>query len=184
MFMPMIGAFSDSGDMFTSANDLIVYYLMLPVSFTFLFLFRREIEIFFLKLLNRVEENGSYFIKSKKGYSAPEVSVKIKTFGKFRGLYLLTFFSYIPYYLAWPLIIILLDNFNESRGFILGLSSVFNGVNTLILTVFVDPKLAQIGAFNRVIRSVYNEMLIVRLFSALAAVVLFSFLCLILENRN
>lgn len=173
MFMPLIGALSDTGSIYSSSYSITLSFLLLPSMLFLLFIFRVEVEKIFLTLLKRVEVHGSYFKKVKFVNNIPRTDSRLRTSKKFKGLYIVVFLSYIPYYLAWPFIIILLNTYPENRGFILGLSSVFNGVNTLVLTLFVDPKLARLGMYKNLILSVYNELLLVRLFSSLAAFLLF-----------
>jgi hypothetical protein len=115
--------------------------------------------------LLRISESGSYFKKSKNNYKIN--FIKGNSFRKFKKLYLMAFIAYIPYYLSWSLIIILLDKYNENRGLILGLSSVFNGINTIIITTIIDPKLAQLGNYNNIINRVYNDLIFIRLFVAI-----------------
>jgi hypothetical protein len=173
MFMPLIGALSDTGSIYTSGYSIILSFLLLPSMLFLLFIFRVEVERIFLTLLKRVGVHGSYFKKVEAVHDMPKTDSRLRTFKKFKNLYIVVFLSYIPYYLAWPFIIILLNAFPENRGFILGLSSVFNGINTLILTLFVDPKLAKLGMYKNIILSVYNELLLVRLFASLSAFILF-----------
>jgi len=77
--------------------------------------------------------------------------------------------AYIPYYLSWPLVMLLLDLFPENRGFILGISSLFNGVNTILLTIFIDPKLSQIGNYKRIVSNIYIDIIEIRILSSLIA---------------
>lgn len=175
MFMPLIGSASDNGLLLDNILDIPINFLFVPILLLLLFNFRNKVETLFKILLIRVNENGSYFKKSKSSIELTSIGKNynvIKGFKRFKLLYLVVLFAYVPYYLSWPIIMILLDKFIEHRGLILGLSSVLNGINTIILTVFVDPKLAQMGQYKRTISMVYDDLIAVRVVSAIVAFLL------------
>ena len=177
MFMPMIGAAADSGNLFTNSFEIPIYSLLIPLMLLILFFCKNYARLLFVILLLRVNEHGSYFKKStlKATIRKSNINKRKLLFTKFKSIYILVLIAYVPYYLSWPVIMILLDAFSEHRGFILGLSSILNGVNTIILTLFVDPKLAQIGQKKRIISVLYDELIAVRLGAAILSSIILLF---------
>ena len=180
MFMPLIGLAADKGNLLESKSDILLSYSMIPMTLLILVVCREYVEWIYKALILRMSVSGSYFRSSntKKKFKKGKLNYlkKAKCFYK---LYLLVIFAYIPYYVSWPFIIYLLDIFPERRGFILGMSSVFNGINTIVLTLIVDPKLAQLGRYKRIILSVYGDFILLRLFASIFS---FAFLMLIIAS--
>lgn len=168
MFMPLIGLAADNGNLLNNESDILISYIMIPLALFLLVIFRRRVEWFYSVLISRINMSGSYFKSNQIDitFHRDDLSYfrKVKKFNK---LYCLVVFAYIPYYMSWPVIIFLLDTYPDSRGFILGLSSVFNGINTILLTLIVDPKLAQLGRYKRIILNVYSDFICIRLISSL-----------------
>jgi hypothetical protein len=173
MFMPILGSLADANNLLSTESDVLLYFLFTPIFLTAIYFSRFKLEGVFGQLLMNINDFGTYFKKSKKTYKLNLVTSNVKR-KKSLSFYVLVLVAYVPYYLSWPLIIILLDKFNESRGLILGLSSLFNGLNTIIITVWIDPRLAKLGMYKNIILRTYSDLLFVRIFSAiLSFIVLF-----------
>jgi hypothetical protein len=166
MFMPILGALSDSNQLLANDLDVLYYYIFIVLFLIIIYFLRYKIESFFGMLLMNINDFGSYFKMSKKRYF---VDKTLSNFQRKKGykFYLVVLFTYVPYYLSWPLIIILLDTYNEDRGLILGLSAIFNGINTIAITLWIDPKLAKFGKYKNHILRTYSDLLLVRVFSSL-----------------
>ena len=122
-----------------------------------------------------MEKYGTFFTKKEIHFHKQNNvrnNRKIKVLKNFYYVYAI---SYIPYYLAWPIVILLLSEYNDYRATIIGLTAIFNGVNTIILSVFIDPKLARLGQYNNIILNVYSNLLKLRIYASL-----FSFFALFL----
>ncbi|MDD7913391.1 hypothetical protein [Polaribacter ponticola] len=179
MFMPMLGYLSDKDNLTNDYKSILFMYLFIPFFLFLVYLFRYKLEGLYGVLLLRISESGNYFKKAKDSYSVSVIPGN--QFKRFKKLYLIVFVAYVPYYISWSLIIILLDKYNESRGLILGLSSVFNGINTIIITTIVDPKLAQLGKYNNLITRVYNDLILVRVFIGLISFLALGIIILIIS---
>lgn len=166
MFMPILGSLADANKLLKDDNDVLVYFLFTPFFLMVIYFSRFSLESIFGQLLMNINDYGTYFKRSKQKYNVNSKTSKLNR-KKSYSFYLLVLFAYIPYYLSWPLIIVLLEKFNENRGLILGLSSIFNGINTIIITMWVDPKLAKLGMYKNLILSTYSDLLFVRILSAL-----------------
>lgn len=179
MFMPILGALADANNLLASNMEVLFYYFFIPFFLVIIYLLRYSIEAIFGQLLMNINDFGTYFKMSKKKYVVDKKLSKFKRKKTF-SFYLIVLLAYIPYYLSWPLIIILLDKYNEDRGLILGLSSVFNGINTIAITLWIDPKLAKFGKYKNHILRTYSDLLLVRVFSSFIGYVVLLALILIL----
>ena len=173
-FMPILGTLADNNNLKFKFWEINLYYSMTIVSLGLIVLFWSNIEDLYLRLIYQIKETGSFFaIRKYKGLNTesntPQKKLKsgVCLYKKFKFLYTIHFLAYVPYYLSWPLVVILLNIFNEHRATIIGLSSVLNGINTIILTLFIDPKLAQLGKYNLLISIVYLDLSILRFYSSI-----------------
>jgi hypothetical protein len=173
LFMPLIGYLADADALKSSKQDLFLF--LIPITF----LLAVSINTTFLTqlciiLIKRMNKNGSLF-KGDLDWSIKANIVtrkrKIYALNKF---YFIAFLSYVPYYIAWPLTIVLLGSFNESRAMVLGMASVFNGVSTIVLTIIIDPALAKYGLKKRCILSIYDELVVIRIKAIFVAYAVFS----------
>lgn len=173
IFMPIVGFLADQGNLFDEVFIIFLSYLIIPVILFLLYYNRNSIEFLFKILLFRIIHNGSYFKPTNS-----KISLSKKRRYRFRKKLLfilkIVFLAYLPYYLCWPIILILLDCFPDNRGLILGLTSVMNGINTIIITFFIDPVLVKLGRYKRLINRIYDQIVLSRFFSAcLAGVFIF-----------
>lgn len=165
LFMPIVGWLSDSGNVFNEPDELVYSFLIIPLILCAVYLKRSFFEFIFKILILRIIENGSYF---KPTANRIEKAAK-KSYTSRKALSLprrIVFLAYLPYYLCWPMIFVLLDFFPENRGLILGLSSVLNGINTVIITFFVDPFLIRLGKYKRLISLLYDQLVLSRIAAA------------------
>lgn len=79
------------------------------------------------------------------------------------GLLLLTTASYVPYYAAWPITIIAIASYPEYRATLLTVSTVFTAVNTILLTLWLDPVLVRMLKCRNLSISFYFHLLSARL---------------------
>jgi len=173
MFMPLLGYLADKNNLFHSNVELVLLYAFIPLFLFLSYIFRFKIEYLYAIFLLRMDKVGSFFKKTDIT-SLNIINFKLKKhfkrYKKFKKMYIIFLFSYIPYYASWSIIIYLLAEFNESRGMILGLSSVFNGINTIVITLFIDPKLTQLGRYNRLIQYIYNDLVLLRFYASIIGI--------------
>lgn len=171
--MPILGLMSDS-DSF-SLNQLHFVLGLFPVVFFVLILLYKFFSKFSkatLPFIFSVINYGSFF-KIRKKIQQPKY-VDLNSFNsswkkRLSSVRYLTVFSFVPYYLTWPLIIILLDNYPENRGSIMGLSSVVNGLTTLSLTLIIDPFVVKLSRHQILSVLFFRDQILMRSFSALVA---------------
>lgn len=162
MFMPVLGWMADTGNIYDHYSELLIGYSLVPIMLFIVYLMRNQIEYFFMSLALGVAEHGSLFKRAITPVLSSQSFSAIKLPKKFRTFIFLYFLAYIPYYLAWPLILVLIDMYPENRGVLLGLSGVFNGINTMLLTLIIDPKLIRYGRKFNLICRLYPMLVKVR----------------------
>ena len=181
MFMPVLGILSDNNNILSNYSSVLIYYLCIPVFLIFAYLLRFKIENIFGNILLNLNDYGTYFKITKNKFLIEKTNSKLKI-KKFYSFYFLVLIAYIPYYISWPVIIIMLDKYNESRGFILGLSSVFNGLNTIAISIWIDPMLVKMGMHRNLILRTYSDLLVVRVLSSIIAFLILILVIILLNE--
>jgi hypothetical protein len=177
LFMPMLGYMADKlifqG---VPSFQLVAFNLIVSLALLVPIILEKKIEYFFIGVANGIKHKGvlwPIFNHKKTEY------VKHRNnpifFKKIKIIRVVTFISYIPYYLSWAVCILAMKEFPDSRGMVLGMTSAFNGINTLALVLIVDPKLVQLSKYKKVSYIVLKDQLKIRFFSSLT-----SFLILII----
>lgn len=168
IFMPLLGYAADS-NLLADKNLIISTYILVPMLLYLVQINWRIIFIIYLKIINNLIEYGSYF-RFKIINSARNTAPKIKknTIGLLK-LEILFVIAYIPYYLAWPLTLLALSAYPDSRGLIIGLSSVLNGINTILIVIFFDPKYLKVNKYIRISISAQVSLLKARTLSSIIA---------------
>ncbi|AWI54386.1 hypothetical protein DEH84_13850 [Aquabacterium olei] len=174
VFMPMLGYMADKG-LISDVGYIFLFLLSLgvPCALLLVLLFRDWIASNYIGILRSMLTRGGYFPFRRE-------LVSMRRRGRFLGrsisarrLVIVTVLSYIPYYLAWPVTMLLISRHPDNRGFIMGLTSVLNGVNTITLVLFVDPFLVRLAGLKNVSQDVYSDQLWVRILSGVLASFLF-----------
>lgn len=177
IFMPSLGAMADAGTL-NEQNLLILYYstALIPISICVTHLYKYNITRVYNSIAINLVNRGSYLPISISSSNANVVCNrdinKLKKLNTFR---VVTLFSYFPYYLSWPVIILLLSYFPDDRGLIIGLSSIMNGINTLALVLYVDPYLIKLSKHKKISNLVYHDQIKMRVFASILAFVPFAF---------
>lgn len=180
LFMPFLGYLSDQKKLLTDESYIFIGFLFIPAGLILLYIFHSRVIHIYSTLIKRVNKHGSFFHGDSFFSKISPPAIKTKKITNLNKFYYLVLFSYIPYYLAWPIVIILLESYHEQRGMILGMSSVFNGINTILLTMFVDPKLIKLGNYTKLLPSIYLNLIKTRIIASFIAIILLSLLYYIL----
>jgi hypothetical protein len=173
IFMPTLGALADRG-LLNENNLLIALFgsILIPIALLLTFLLKNRINSLYQYSAINLVNRGSYFpiglTDNVKKINARAISAR-----KLNRFRMITFLSYTPYYLAWPLIIYLLSIYPSDRGLIIGLSSIMNGLNTLALVMYVDPFLIRLSRHRNLSEAIYLDQLKLRIYSATLSCILF-----------
>jgi len=175
LFMPFLGYLSDTGGLGKSKIELIALFSLFPLALFLVFYLRKQFVYLYINLITRINEHGSFFNTGISLFrKSGTYSLTARNLRPLKSFYRLAFFAYLPYYLAWPMIIFLLNEFSEYRGLILGLTSVFNGINTIILTLFIDPRLIKLGKYKSLLSPIYSHLVLIRFYSSVVSLLLFT----------
>lgn len=173
LFMPYLGYLSDSNNILNNQYEILQAFTIIPLLLIILFFVKTKVLAFYNTLIMNVKTSGSFFRKNYKETIVDNNKItKNRKIKRLKGFYNLILFAYVPYYLAWPAVIVLLDVYNEQRGMILGMSAIFNGLNTILLTVFIDPKLISLGRHKKLLETLYFDQLRLRLYASMISLVI------------
>ena len=138
MMMPLLGVFSDLGKLAEMSIETIYIQLLIMPAMILCAFFSRDLLLkILLSLVHGVVGYGKLqFANWSQTNQVVYTYRKIKLFRKLKIYFILT---YIPFYGAWPIAIILMSIFPEYRATILTSSAVLTGFNSFFMTIVVDP---------------------------------------------
>lgn len=172
--LPLIGFYADTNGSAGKSEILFAFVFTIFWVPFFVFLLRRKIIYKFCGVAKSVVKSGSLI----NALFAPSVdflpggSLKISTLYKLRSFFFIFFLAYFPYYAAWPIVIIGMNEFPDYRATILGSASILNGVNTIILALFIDPYLLKLAKNRRLVPHIYEVLISIRIMALLFVVIL------------
>jgi len=174
-FMPILGYLSDiQGFELIDQNRFILCLLILILVMASFYLLKNYIFSFYTSICRSIISEGSIF----KFYHHYDYNIllfdKNKTINKFKKIRRLTIFAFIPLYISWPIIFLLIKHYPENRGFILGISSFINGINSLSLVLFIDPYLIKMSKYKMTSSLLFKDQVNLRFISLIIAVILLS----------
>lgn len=186
LFMPLLGLLADKNAL--KIDDLFFLAMCVPVLFLFgthlarrFFYFGFSVPIFSIIKHGKLFSRNFLNLKSRDDFESRHLKAKDaasrvaeETVRKFRAFYFVVFLSYVPLYLSWPLVIVLLNALPENRAMIIGLSSWLSGINTLAISLYIDPKLAYLAKDLGKAYIIYDHLLIVRFWACFVATLLVS----------
>ena len=171
-YLPLIGHLSDVNLLSTLGFCSSVFYGFLMITIGFLILpTEKKILSFYTRIVGGISKSGSLFILSDPT-KLSNFKTKHST-NKFKKIKYITFLGFIPQYLSWPVVFILLSQFPENRGLILGVTSVLNGINSLLLTIFIDPYILKFGTYYNISNLLFEDQIKARLSALLAMALIF-----------
>jgi hypothetical protein len=166
--LPTISLYADLGlfERHTYAEIAIANGWM-PVCLFATYLFRRYLINIFYFMIKEIQRAG----RLRVGYSIFPWRERSIALRQLRGINRAFFVAYFALYVAWPLTILCLKLLPDYRATVLSLTTVCTGINTLIITLIIDPKVAYIAKYRRVacVALVYQVRL--KLYAAASAAV-------------
>ena len=92
---------------------------------------------------------------------------------KFNIIFVLILILYIPYYLSWPICFVLLELYNENRAMIISSAGLISGINTIFISIFIDPLFIKLGRKEKLISFVYDKLIYTKFISFLLSQLIF-----------
>ncbi|MDC1255758.1 hypothetical protein N8128_06205, partial [Paracoccaceae bacterium] len=121
LLMPMIGFVGDTAVEFTISKVVLSFTILIAWIPLITLVFRGQILIFFCGVVRNLQQTGSLFQAfTMKAPGNERVKVPSKPSKKLnkqlKTFYIFYFLSYVPFYLAWPIIIIIMISFPDYRA--------------------------------------------------------------------
>jgi len=185
LLLPGIGLIADLGYAPLAWYEITLFQCVIPIGVGLAIISRNFLTRLAHGRLLGLMKSGSLFFKShshtvRKGSDeARKRKIRWKLFSKF---YLFFAFAYLPHYLIWTLLILVLPHFPDYRATIIALTSVFNGANTLLVTLYFDPAIVGYARRRRVIPGILEDMMLARLVSGLMSVVSIGLISFLIDN--
>lgn len=161
LFLPIVGFLADTNSIDISSMKTAVFIQIAP---SLLVVINKSFFVnFFATIIVNMNSRGIISFKRNNSVTK-KIKIKIKNKGmKYRDLIFYIFIGYIPLYLSYPLMLILLDIMPNYRATLLGSVSIINAMNAIIVTLILDPKLARIRSHMRLLENTYSNIIIVKL---------------------
>lgn len=175
-YIPFIGYLADVNLLSTLDFFSSFFCVLFLTLIGFLVLPTKNIILnFYIRVVGGISKSGSLF-KLSNPLMLNNLNFKYST-KKFIKIKYITFLGFIPQYLAWPLVFILLAHFPQNRGLILGATSVLNGINSLLLIVFIDPYILKFGNYHNISNLLFEDQIMARLKALLVMAFIFLLVC-------
>ena len=175
LFLPVVGFLADTSSIDISSMSIAIFIQIVPS--ILVVINKSRLVNFFASIIVNMNTHG---IISFKRNSPVTKKIKIKSKGmKYKSLIFYIFIGYIPLYLSYPLMLILLDIMPNYRATLLGSVSIINAINSVVVTLILDPKLARIRSHMRLLENTYSNIIIVKLIVLFICSSLFSLSLLI-----
>jgi hypothetical protein len=138
IFMPVMGFFFDTGN-FVPTGKLLIANICAITALILVYVTRNYSFYFLVNVALHVKNKG------RLGYTnqTHDDLISLKSYYDEKSFVIKYIMAYIPYYAAWPLTIFLLGEYNEYRATLIALPTVFTGLNTLSISLYIDPYLSR-----------------------------------------
>lgn len=166
IMLPLLGLLSDTGALSKlSPFELNIAFWIIPVVLISIFLIRKKIQgILYFAVLSVIQEG-----KLKIGYKKIAPRTTKSSRANLRNFYFVILVSYIPYFIAWPITISCIYLYPEYRATLLSLSTTLTGVNTLLITFWIDPIVGKLAKYTRSFEKIMENIIGLKLVASLTA---------------
>jgi len=178
VFMPTLGFLADTSQLYFS--PVLLSYIFVPLAILGVYLLQVPLENLYGNIVLRLSEHGSYFKKTTIAYMPSYIFRKRNVIA--RPIAIAYVVAGVPYMISWAVLIMALILFQDYRGSILGLSTLFTGMYTLFNSVIIDPYLSKLGNYPNLIQVVYRHLLYLKLLTAIIAFFLYVIIYLLVLN--
>ena len=172
-FMPILGYLSDINGFKLMDQSTFILCIMLLVSIMIsFFIFKDYFFSLYTSICKSIIIKGSIF-KFFTYYEHKTLKVKKNRLkNKFKPLRSMTVLAFVPLYISWPIVFLMIKEFPENRGLILGASSLINGINSLLLVLIIDPYLIKISKHKNLSSVLFTDQINLRFISLFFSVLL------------
>jgi hypothetical protein len=164
--MPAIALVADREVLNKYSNrQLVIAIWIIPSALVLAYMVRHQILSLFLYSAAQLKKHGTIklgYIHCRKGL----LTKRVKAFNSIEALFLA---SYIPYYMAWPMTVFLTKIHPEYRATMMSTSTIFTGINTMIIAMIIDPKIVYITKSVRVAESILSRQCLLKIVASFVA---------------
>jgi len=171
LFLPVVGFLSDTSSIDIGYMSIAIFIQTAPS--ILVVINRSRLINFFANIISNMNSRGVISFK-RNSSNTKKIRIKIKSM-RYKKLIFYIFLGYIPLYLSYPILLMLLDIMPNYRATLLGSTSIINAINAVVVTLFLDPKLARIRDHSRLLENTYVNILIIKLYVLVISSCLFSF---------
>jgi len=185
--LPAIGLFADLGRTVGPGMIVVALQLAFPIALLFVFLYRRELTQVLSWRATSLTQTGSLFgrgvnLEQTADYNHSRIRRARRLVNKrFLGFLLIFGAAMTPHYTVWGLLIILVQEFPDYRATFLALTSVFNGMTVLILSLYFDPMIVRFARSKWLVIAMLETTVLMRIWSALLSVLVLASVVLALN---
>lgn len=176
IMMPVLGYVADTGILAAYNKYQLLTSFWIPIIIIGIFwIFRKNVFNWVNFMVHTVQTEGKIKII---GYKPKSVNIRNRP-TKADFILKLYYTLYIPYYLAWPLTIYFMSAFPDYRTTILTTATVFTGVNTVIMTIWTDPKISYLSSKKRTMSLVLYKSLTAKFLALLTSTIIITFVIIL-----
>jgi hypothetical protein len=182
IFTPVFGILADRNGFSTKTDVIIIGTSLIPVFIILVRLFESQILKLYSSACAGLLRDGtlwSLFGRGNQNINIIEaIEYRSKTSNvqktRFKWIQVLVFSVYVPYYLVWPVSMLLIARYHDHRATILSACTLFTSFSTLALVLYIDPKMVRLTRCPRISQVIYHRFVTSRIFSAFAALLILS----------
>lgn len=138
VFMPVMGFFFDTGN-FVPVSLITIANICAIAGLILVYALRNYCFQFLVKVALHVKNKGRLGYTNQTHYDL----LSLKSHYDKKGFIIKYILTYVPYYAAWPLTIFFLGEYTEYRATLIALPTVFTGITTLSISLYIDPYLSK-----------------------------------------
>jgi hypothetical protein len=181
VYTPLFGFLADT-EQLPRNNDLtnLAGFLLTPIALMCVKAKSDLIVFWISRVIQNSATNGTWFkaassnktdsVKSKKTISVSlPIRIRDKKHRRLKTNRVLLLLLYIPYYLAWPATLMLIAAFPKYRATLIGVSTIFTSLNTIGMTLWLDPLLVRMQEYKITAQSFLFSTIQVRINASIAA---------------
>lgn len=180
IYMPLAGFIVDFSSELLSLMVIIVPFSIVPILIVISALNSRHVTRLVGTLIQRAITTGSYFStapeKNRVGFVEINIFNDSYSFDEVKRItnlnVLVILFSYVLYYVSWPVIFLSIHLFPDARTTIFASAALFTGLNTLCMSLIADPTTLKLSAESSAKCELYLNLLIrLRVYGSLIALI-------------
>lgn len=178
-YNPIFGILSDTDRLNIETGEVLylTIILFLPM-FLFIITYKNILNVL-INFVKHISINGRILdVKLTLLFKRNKIETS-KLEYKIPPMFLIT---YILYYLAFPITLLLVSKFNSYRATIISLPTILTGFSTLYLSLYMDPKLSKHNVYDLKLYNTYYSLAIIKLIALIISLIVFNVIYLMVNE--